>query len=122
MNEDPFYDAVAAEIQQGHLKPGLWTKAFAKANGDQTKARVIYIRERVTQLQQEALEAIRSQQESQRRSKEQQEAQEQIAERKRIEEEFNHRYATDPFMRYAWLIPVVCVLIAFLVALLTRPQ
>ena len=122
MNEDPFYDAVAAEIQQGHLKHGLWTKAFAEANGDQTNARVIYIRERVTQLQQEALEAIRNQQESQRCSKEQQEAQEQIAERKRVEEEFNHRYATDPFMRHAWLIPVVCVLIAFLVALLTRPQ
>lgn len=122
MNEEPFYDAVAAEIQQGQLKPGLWTKAFADANGDQTKARVIYIRERVTQLQHEALEAIRNQQESQRRTKEQQEAQEQMAERKSIEEEFNHRYAIDAFSRFAWLIPILCVIIAFLVAWLTHSQ
>ncbi len=63
MNEEALYDLVAAEMQEGHRKPGLWTKSFADADGDQTKAVVIYIRQRVAQLKQEAIEAARQQQE-----------------------------------------------------------
>jgi len=111
MNDEPFYDVVATEIQQG-LKPGLWTKAFADANGDQTKARVIYIRQRVAQLKFEAVEAARSRQEAERRAKEQQQAREQIAERKRINEEYNQLSADlKPFKEPEWFIPIAFFII-----------
>jgi hypothetical protein len=122
MSEEAFYDQVAVEIQQGHLKPGLWTKAFADANGEQTKARVIYIRERVSQLQQEAAEAARDRQESDRQSEQQRQAREQIAERKRIEDEFNQRFASSAFLRSVWLIPIIAIILAFLIAWLIQLQ
>ena len=110
MNDEPFYDVVATEIQQGHLKPGLWTKAFADANGDQTKARVIYIRQRVVQLQNEAAMATRNRQESERRAKKEQQASEQVAEWKRNAEEFDQRYANvKPLNVPAWFFPIAII-------------
>ncbi len=71
---EAFYEIVATELEQQTHKTGIWTKAFAVANGDQTKARVIYIRLRVAQLEQEAIEAARTRQENDRRAKQDQDA------------------------------------------------
>jgi len=48
------YNQVASELQNKTLIPGLWTKAFAEANGDDAKARALYIKFRVQQLYDEA--------------------------------------------------------------------
>ena len=53
MNDERFYDEVARELQNRKMNPGLWTKAFADADGDNDKARALYIRYRVTQLAQD---------------------------------------------------------------------
>ena len=49
-NLDIFYTQVASELQNKFLIPGLWTKAYAEANGDESKARAFYIKYRVAQL------------------------------------------------------------------------
>ena len=48
--DDKFYDRVAQELQEKPMVPGLWTKAFAEMDGDDAKARALYIRYRVQQL------------------------------------------------------------------------
>ena len=48
--EDRYYDQVARELRNKTLIPGLWTKAYAEANGDEAKARALYIKYRVAQL------------------------------------------------------------------------
>jgi hypothetical protein len=48
--DDTYYDQVARELQNKTLIPGLWTKAYADANGDEAKARALYIKYRVAQL------------------------------------------------------------------------
>jgi uncharacterized protein with WD repeat len=53
MEDEVFYNQVAEEIQAKKLLPGLWTKAFAEANGKTDEARAIYIKHRVEQLVQE---------------------------------------------------------------------
>lgn len=50
MNDDVFYNQVAEEIQANKTVPGLWTKAFAEANGKTDEARALYIKHRVLQL------------------------------------------------------------------------
>ena len=74
----------------------------------------------MTQLQQPALEAVRTQEESERRSKQEQGAEELIAERKRVEVEFNHRWASSPFRRVVWVIPAILIILAFLITWLIR--
>lgn len=49
-DDDSFYEEVAKEIESNTLKPGLWTRAFAEANGSHDLARALYIRLRVAQL------------------------------------------------------------------------
>jgi len=49
-DDNHFYDQVAGELQNNILIPGLWTKAYAEASGDESKARAFYIKYRVTQL------------------------------------------------------------------------
>jgi hypothetical protein len=48
--DDKFYDEVARELQEKTVVPGLWTKAFAEKDGDETKTRALYIKYRVAQL------------------------------------------------------------------------
>jgi uncharacterized membrane protein YciS (DUF1049 family) len=48
--DDKFYDEVARELQEKSMIPGLWTKAFAEMDGDDAKARALYIKYRVAQL------------------------------------------------------------------------
>jgi hypothetical protein len=47
---DRFYDQVAGELQSEPVIPGLWTKAYAEAGGEDAKARALYIRYRAAQL------------------------------------------------------------------------
>lgn len=49
-DDDSFYEEVAKEIESNTMKPGLWTRAFAEANGSHDLARALYIRLRVAQL------------------------------------------------------------------------
>lgn len=58
---DKFYDQVANELKDQILFPGLWTKAYAEMNGDDSKARALYIRYRVQELQNKQMEATRQQ-------------------------------------------------------------
>jgi len=59
MNDDAFYDEVAKEMQEDRLVPGVWTRAFAEADGDENRAKATYIKVRVGQLSKEAEEKKR---------------------------------------------------------------
>ena len=50
IDDEPFYEEVAREFESDSMKPGLWTKALAEADGDQERVKSIYIRLRVAQL------------------------------------------------------------------------
>ena len=50
MNEEAAYEQVAAELLEGHLKPGLWTKAIADSAGNEALAKSLYIKSRAVQL------------------------------------------------------------------------
>ena len=50
MNEDEIYEQISAEIKSGNTKKGLWTKAFSEAEGDENKAKAVYIKYRFDQM------------------------------------------------------------------------
>ncbi len=50
MNDDAFYDEVAKEIEANNLVPSAWTRAFAEADGNENRAKAIYIKHRVVQM------------------------------------------------------------------------
>ena len=51
-NEEVLYAQVATEmISPDDLRPGLWAKALATADGDERRAKAVYIKLRVEQLQ-----------------------------------------------------------------------
>ncbi len=50
MNDDAFYDEVAKELETNKLISGVWTRAFAEADGDENRAKAIYIKLRVAQM------------------------------------------------------------------------
>lgn len=56
---DDYYRQVEQEIKQGKYQEGLRTRAIAEADGDENKARALYINFRVESLKTEAAEAIR---------------------------------------------------------------
>ena len=67
MDDEPFYAQVAAEIESGALRTGLWAKAFSETGGDEATARALYIRLRVDQLIEEvAAAAARVREEAER--------------------------------------------------------
>ncbi len=49
-DEEAFYEIVATELAQQTHKTGIWTKAFADADGSPERTRALYIRYRVAQL------------------------------------------------------------------------
>lgn len=49
-DDNAFYDEVARELQEKSMIAGLWTKAYAEMEGDDAKARALYIKYRVAQL------------------------------------------------------------------------
>ena len=50
IDDELFYEEVAKEMASDAIKPGLWTKAFVESDGDNERAKVVYIRLRVAQL------------------------------------------------------------------------
>lgn len=48
--DEHIHAQVAAEICKNHIWPGLWAKAFAQAQGNDTRAKGIYINLRVEQI------------------------------------------------------------------------
>jgi hypothetical protein len=48
---DDFFKFVGTELQSGNLEPGSWAKAVLIADSDESKARVEYIKLRVSELQ-----------------------------------------------------------------------
>lgn len=51
--DEAYYEQASKEIRSGNLREGLWTKAWAEASGDNTKAQAIYIRLRVESMKAE---------------------------------------------------------------------
>jgi hypothetical protein len=49
--EEFLYEVAAQELQEGEERPGLMAKAFAEVEGDESKARALYLKMRVVQLQ-----------------------------------------------------------------------
>ena len=52
--EEEMYQMVNAEMEQGIIRDGLWTKAIAICEGDDKKAKATYITLRVQSLRDEA--------------------------------------------------------------------
>ena len=50
MIEEEFYELAYEEIESGNLKKGLWAKAFSKSDGDENKAKALYIKYRFDQI------------------------------------------------------------------------
>jgi uncharacterized membrane protein YhaH (DUF805 family) len=48
--DDEFYNRVAIEMQEKRMVPGVWARAFSDADGDENRAKAIYIKLRVSQL------------------------------------------------------------------------
>jgi len=49
-SEEDHWATAMAELETGQRRPGLWAKAFAESEGDETKAKVAYLKSRVQQL------------------------------------------------------------------------
>lgn len=47
---DELYALIASELENNDFDKGLWTKIFAECDGDETKTKVRYIRERLVVL------------------------------------------------------------------------
>lgn len=48
--DEQVHAQVAGEIVGNNIWPGLWAKAFAQANGDEARAKAMYIKLRVEQI------------------------------------------------------------------------
>lgn len=103
MNDDAFYDEVAKELETDNLVPGVWTRAFAEADGDENRAKATYIKVRVGQLSKEA------------------EEQKRVAEKKRVLEEKQFEEADkshDGEKEIGCLGFIVLIVVVLLVAIL----
>ena len=49
-DEDAVYEVVANEMDSGRMDKGLWTRLFAELDGDEKKAKIAYIKQRVEKL------------------------------------------------------------------------
>lgn len=97
LNEDQLYEQVAAEMDNEDIKPGLWAKATAHAEGNESKTKALYITYRVQALQIEVEEKEIIQKEKQeqdrldnlKKIKEEKEAKETENNIRKAEEHFN---------------------------------
>ena len=48
--EEDFWATAMNELETGQRRTGVWAKAFAESDGDEIKAKVVYLRSRVQQL------------------------------------------------------------------------
>ena len=53
MSNQRYYEAVAEELQRRFIRPGLWARAVAETGGEGDAARALYIRFRVSELEEE---------------------------------------------------------------------
>jgi hypothetical protein len=88
-NDEKFFKQVAAELEEGNRKKGLWLKAETKAKGDADRARLLYVEWRVEQLAEAEDEALRQKEEAEL------EAQREEKERQRLVEEERQRLAEE---------------------------
>jgi len=51
------FEAVAEEMDKGHVQHGLWTKAFAESGGSKDATQALYIQWRAAQIEADDLEA-----------------------------------------------------------------
>lgn len=49
-DEEEFWREASLELSSGNRKEGLWAKCFAEADGDENRAKAIYLKERVEQF------------------------------------------------------------------------
>ena len=70
--EERLYEIAGQELMSKTVKPGLWTKAFAVAHGDEQRTKATYIELRVAELRDELVAEIARQNEtdSERRQRE----------------------------------------------------
>ncbi len=61
LDEERIYAAIADELETGGVDKGLWTRLFAECEGDETRTKVFYIRQRAARLMSD--ERVRSPQE-----------------------------------------------------------
>lgn len=52
--EEVLYETVLKELQQGHIREGLWAKALANSDGSDDKAKSLYIGYRVQSIKDDA--------------------------------------------------------------------
>ena len=57
-SEEDHWATAMNELETGQRRPGVWGKAFAEADGDETKAKVAYLKVRVKQLSDAAAELV----------------------------------------------------------------
>ena len=50
MNQDEIYAQIAREIETGQIDKSLWTRLYAECDGDETKTKVQYIKQRADRL------------------------------------------------------------------------
>lgn len=56
-SDEDLFEQVAKELDSGSVVRSTWTRAFAEADGDDNRARAIYIRHRVARLQTDRAQA-----------------------------------------------------------------
>lgn len=108
MDDERFYEEVAAELKKGERREGLWAKALAEAVNDESVAQSLYVKWRVSQLigQEEA-----------RIQRRWEEVRAQDAERGRIEKEQARQWRRTRAWGVCMLIVVIAVSIGLLLAL-----
>ena len=65
VTEENHWAAAMAEVESGQRRPGVWAKAFAESEGDETKAKVAYLKARVQQLT-DAVRAVEAREEAEK--------------------------------------------------------
>jgi hypothetical protein len=61
MDDQAFYGQVAYELHEGPPIPGLWAKCYAECNGEESRAKAMYLRLRADQLKTHHQEAVAQQ-------------------------------------------------------------
>jgi hypothetical protein len=69
-NDADHYKQVEQEIKEGKFQEGLTTRAIAETDGDENKARALYIKLRIESLKKEAIEKIHKAKEQELKAKE----------------------------------------------------
>lgn len=48
--EEDLYEAIVSELQRGYKRDGFWAKAIANGNGNEDKAKSLYIKYRIQSI------------------------------------------------------------------------